>query len=270
MQRLLGSKRHAKVIAALICLTVGVVGFYPAQVRSESKLKSSSATGSLNPVAIVEAADRIRFPSDAFQVAVKVTNRVAGKNPDRREYQILSKGNARTVVRTLKPAAEAGQIMLMRERELWIFLPSVSQPVRMPLSQKLTGQVANGDLARANFTGDYTPKLVRTEEMNSKALFVLELTAVDRSVTYQKVIYWVEQRTMRPHKAEFYTVSGRLMKTCRYEDFKTMEGAVRPTKLVMQDALKTGEHSEMVYTGMKRRGLPDKIFTKDYLKKLQQ
>ena len=43
--------------------------------------------------------------------------------------------------------------MLMRGNDLWVFLPSVSQPVRLSLSQRLTGQVANGDLARANFSG---------------------------------------------------------------------------------------------------------------------
>jgi len=31
--------------------------------------------------------------------------------------------------------------MLMRGRDLWVFLPNVSQPVRLSLSQRLTGQV---------------------------------------------------------------------------------------------------------------------------------
>jgi hypothetical protein len=45
----------------------------------------------------------------------------------------------------------------------------------------LTGIVANGDLARANFAGDYKPRLVRTEEVDGEAMYVLELTAVDRA-----------------------------------------------------------------------------------------
>ena len=71
----------------------------------------------------------------------------------------MSRGNDYTVVLTEEPAAERGQALLMRERDLWIFLPAVSQPVRLSLSQRLTGQVANGDLARANFAGDYTATL---------------------------------------------------------------------------------------------------------------
>ena len=43
---------------------------------------------------------------------------------------------------------------------------------------------------------------------------------------------------------------------------------VRPTKLVMSDTLRKGEESTLEYSSMKLRELPDKIFTKDYLKRL--
>jgi hypothetical protein len=36
----------------------------------------------------------------------------------------------------------------------------------------------------------------------------------------------------------------------------------------MQDALKAGDESVLDYTDMKPRDLPDKMFTKDYLKRL--
>ena len=43
---------------------------------------------------------------------------------------------------------------------------------------------------------------------------------------------------------------------------------MRPTRLVMQDALHANEESVLEYTNMKLRELPDKMFTKEYLKKL--
>jgi outer membrane lipoprotein-sorting protein len=181
---------------------------------------------------------------------------------------VLSKGNSNTVVMITEPASERGQIILMKGRDLWVFMPDVSQPIRLALSQRLTGQVANGDLARANFAADYNPKLLHSETIGNENYHVLELTAVDRSVTYQKVVYWVRQKDNWPFKAEFYSLSNRLLKTCKYENFQTMEGRLRPTRLVMVDALKSGEQSVLEYHSMKLRDLPDKIFTKDYLKKL--
>ena len=44
---------------------------------------------------------------------------------------------------------------------------------------------------------------------------------------------------------------------------------MRPTKLVMVDAINRGERSTLTYSDMKPRALPDRVFTKDYLKRLQ-
>lgn len=199
---------------------------------------------------------------------VSITTTGSGQGSEVRKYRVLSKGNTNSVVMVTEPASERGQILLMKGRDLWVFMPDVSQPIRLSLSQRLTGQVANGDLARANFAADYNPRLLRREKIGNEEYHVLELTGVDRSVTYQRVLYWVRDKDFWPFKAEFYSLSNRLLKTCKYENFKAMEGRKRPTRLVMEDALRGGEQSVLEYGSMKLRDLPDKVFTKDYLKKL--
>jgi hypothetical protein len=157
----------------------------------------------------------------------------------------------------------------MKGRDLWLFMPSVSQPVRLSLAQRLTGQVANGDIARANFAGDYSARTAAMETIEGAAFAVLDLTALDRSVTYPRVRYWVRSRDAWPHKAEFYSLSGRLLKTCVYGEFREAGGRIRPTRLTMTDALRKDEVSVMDYTDIRARSLPDRIFTKEYLKKLE-
>jgi outer membrane lipoprotein-sorting protein len=218
---------------------------------------------------IVEKADQVRFPAEGFQVDIDITTTRQGQRAEARKFRVMSKGNENTIVSTLEPASERGQSMLMKGRDLWIYMPNVSQPVRLALAQRLTGQVANGDLARANFAGDYHAKLLRTEAVEGEKYQVLELTAVDRGVTYQRVVYWVKQDNAWPYKAEFYSLSNRLLKTCKYERFQTMAGKLRPTRLVMEDALRQGEQSILEYADMKLRDLPDKMFTKDNLRRLE-
>jgi outer membrane lipoprotein-sorting protein len=218
---------------------------------------------------ILEKADEIRFPRSGFQVDIHVKSTQDGEALEPRKYRVLSKGNANTVVMVLEPASERGQIILMKDSDLWVFLPDVSQPVRLSLSQRLTGQVANGDLARANFAGDYEPKIIRTETIDGREYNVLELLAAHRGVTYHRVLYWVDKATNRPHKAEFYSVSNRLLKTARYEKFQQMLGNTRPTRLVFEDALRKGEQSVLDYGDMKARDLPDRVFTKEYLRRLE-
>ena len=253
--------KAAVTIASLFCLTA----LAPCNAQEEA------GSASEDPAAreIVEKADKVRFPAEGFQVDINITTSKAEGESELRRYRVLSKGNSNTVVMVTEPASERGQIILMKDRDLWIFMPDVSQPIRIALSQRLTGQVANGDLARANFAGDYNAKILRTETIGSESYHVLELKAVDRGVTYQKVIYWVSEKNNWPYKAEFYSLSNRLLKTCLYERYETMEGRERPTRLVMRDAMRRGEQSVLEYEKMRLRDLPDKIFTKDYLKKLE-
>lgn len=218
----------------------------------------------------LQRADRIRFPEGGFQVDVTITTTQPGSEPEERSYRILSKGNSQTLVQTTAPAIDRGQILLMRDHDLWAFLPDVSQPIRLPLSQRLTGQVANGDLARANFVGDYEPKLLRKEKIDGETYLVLQLDAVDKWATYRRVVYWVNAANYRPLKVEFYALSGRLLKTATYQEFQNLGGATRPTRLVVEDALRRGSRSVLDYSNMAERDLPDKVFTKDYLKKLSR
>lgn len=235
-------------------------------------LTQAADTATVDTIAreILTHADRIRFPDGGFQVDITITTSEPDVDEDVRTYRILSKGNTQTLVQTTAPAIDKGQILLMRDHDLWAFLPNLSQPIRLPLSQKLTGQVSNGDLARANFAGDYEPKLLRTEKIDGEPYQVLQLDAVDSGVTYHKVILWVNAKNRRPYKAEFFALSGRLLKTGHYQEFRTLGGETRPTRLVIEDSLRHGRRSVLEYRDMVERDLPDKIFTKDYLKKLSR
>lgn len=218
---------------------------------------------------ILERADSIRFPEESFETRITVTNYTGDEAGDPRIYQVMSRGNENTIVLTESPASERGQALLMRGRDLWIFLPSVSQPVRLSLAQRLTGQVANGDLARANFAGDYAATLDGTENIDGVQANILKLTAAGTGVTYAQVRYWVAQDTDRPIKAEFYAVSGRLLKTSRYEDFRELAGRERPTRIVIEDALDKSKVSVLQYQTMQLEEYPERMFTREYLRRLQ-
>ena len=242
------------------------------QVHAQEAGAQAAATPAATPEALemVKRADEIRFPRESFQTEITIRNLSDSQQTDQRKFRILSRGNENTIVLTTEPASERGQALLMRGRDLWIFMPSVSQPVRLSLAQRLTGQVANGDLARANFASDYTPSIIGREEFDGGATIVLDLTSTDRGVTYSKVKYWVAEKDGRPLKAEFYALSGRLLKTAHYEEFKELAGRLRPTRLVMEDALKQGEVSVLTYDTMTVRDLPERMFTREYLKRLGQ
>ena len=112
---------------------------------------AQSADDSQAAKIILEKADEIRFPRSGFQVEIDVKSSQDGEPLEPRKYRVLSKGNANTVVMVTEPASERGQIILMKDADLWVFLPDVSQPVRLSLSQRLTGQVATFNCALDGF-----------------------------------------------------------------------------------------------------------------------
>lgn len=224
----------------------------------------------LSATYILNKADTVRNPQLDYTTKVTVTTTKPHGAPTTSVYEVLVKGRDKTIIKTLAPAFERGRILLMLKKNLWAFLPNISKPLRISFQERLTGEVANGDLARTNFSGDYSPELLRIEPIEGVKYYVLNLTANSDDVTYARIMLWVTQHSFQPTKAEFYALSGRLLKTCRYEDYHLLGGKLRPTRLIMTNSLIREQKSVLTYNSMLIKKIPDKYFTKDYMKRLAE
>jgi len=231
-------------------------------------LSASSSWAESKPVEILQKSDEIRLPSKDYTMLARVTSSKPNSEAKIGIYEVMSKGRERSVIKTLAPATDKDRILLMREENLWAYLPNVSKPLRISLRDRLLGEVANADIARANFSGDYKPSIAGKEKIGGKNYILLDLEAKSDRVTYAKVKLWVEETTSNPLKAEFFGVSGRILKSCTYERYATLGGRSRPTRIVMNDPIIKGQNSVIEYAKMELKPLPDKYFTDDYMKKL--
>ena len=218
---------------------------------------------------ILQYADEIRSPQTDYRVTAKITSRKPKKKDKIAVYEIFMKGQDRTIIKTLKPEMDKGTSLLMLRYDLWVFLQTISKPLRISLQQRLFGEAANGDIARANFSGDYHPELKKMVTIKGKPFYFLELTAKNEKVTYHKVNLWVMKDTYYPLKGEFYAFSGKLLKICYYTRYKKILGKMRPTRLVLDNPVVKGKRTIIDYYNMHLDSFPDKIFTKNYMKKLK-
>ncbi len=218
---------------------------------------------------ILEYADEIRSPQAAYRVTARVISKRPGKDDKIAVYEIWMKGKDKTIIKTLEPAVDRGTSLLMLRYDLWTFLQNISKPLRISLQQRLFGEAANGDIARANFSGDYDPVLKDTVMVKGRHFYLLELTARDERVTYHKVNLWVMKDTYYPLKGEFYAFSGKLLKTCYYKNYEKVLDRMRPTRLVLDNPLAKGQKTIIDYSDMTLDDFPDRVFTKNYLKKLK-
>lgn len=169
----------------------------------------------------------------------------------------------------VEPTNVRGQKSLKEGTIYWQFFPDTKNLVRISGAQRLSGQVSAADLASSNFGSDYNAKLLGEEKVLEKNCYHLELNQKNEDVAYVKMIYWVEKNTFNPVKIMYYGISGNLMKTAYYRDFKTALGRMKPHEFFIVDPLKSGHVTRMIYSNMKEEKMPEYFFSKENLEGLK-
>lgn len=214
------------------------------------------------PQDVLARVDAYRNPLDSFAVDVELTS-VTKERSDVSRFRVYGKGSDHSLVEFQYPQSEKGKYLLMTHDAMWIFMPDTSRPIRISPLQRLAGQASNGDVARTSFTVDYVAQGAAEEG----AAYVLDLAAKDPGVAYSRVKLWVDKTTYQPIRADFYVVSGKLIKRAWYHDFAEVNGRRVLTRIEIEDLLRPGNRTVMRYANLRRRDNPEKMFNKESLGK---
>jgi hypothetical protein len=154
-------------------------------------------------------------------------------------------GNDRGLVRYTAPPKERGTAYLRSGESTWLFLPSAEKVVRVGSKQSFGGgDFMNADIFRLSLIDDYDPLLAGEEMAEGQACYRLELAARDRSTPYARVVYWVRtDGTFYPVKADYYTLSGKNVKSLVLSEVKRLGSRTRPTVLTMESRLENGSRT---------------------------
>lgn len=240
------------IYLSAICLLMGTAAF-----------RSNFAYGSESAQELVKKADDFRFPAGDVRFLVKVIDFKKGKKERESQYRVLSDGQGKSLVETLKPERQKGRKLLMTDSDLWFYSPDIRKPVRVSLQQKLTGEVANGDLANTNFAGDYNAQLVGEEKIQGKNLKRLKLKSKSKSATYSSINYWLDASSGAPVMAEFLSTSGKVMKRGYFEKYAMVLGKRRMVEMKIEDAIVKSRASVLEYSDFSRDNIPAMTFSKE-------
>ncbi|MDQ3235688.1 MAG: outer membrane lipoprotein-sorting protein [Pseudobdellovibrionaceae bacterium] len=205
-----------------------------------------------SPSEILQKADEVRNPSSSFVMVVTVKDHDGTLS----RFEVKTKGKDRTRIKTLAAPHSKANALLMVEQDMWAFIPNLKRAVRVSLQQKLTGQAANGDIARMRLSGDYEPIL----EKDDKDSWQLFLTANKKGLTYDKIRLWVSKDGFKPRKAEYLTMAGDSLKLATFEAYSAMAGADRPKTIRIEDAKRSSEYSILEIISLQNAEFPDAIF----------
>ncbi len=228
-----------------------------------STLVILSAHAEIDANKLVEEADLKRgLGNISHEIKVNITN---NKDSKIEGYLVKFKDVKTSLIIQTEPERAKGRKLLLEDYSMWLFTPNIKRPVRISLDQKLTGEVANGDIANTNYASDYDAKFMKSIMNEGKEYYQLDLTAKNKKVTYHRIEYLIEKNGSTPHSATFFAVSGKPLKRAIYTDFKPIKGKSRSTKMIIYDYINKDKFSTIVFSNHNEMKFPDSTFNKDRL-----
>jgi outer membrane lipoprotein-sorting protein len=227
------------------------------------------------------------FPQpDPAEILKKVENNISSENRVFESTMIIhgartsrtmtsrtySVGDKQAFTEYLSPARDQGTKMLKLNNQLWIYSPSSDRTIEIS-GNMLRQSVMGSDLSYEDMMDDrklteiYNSRLTGTETLDSRKVYVLELTANVPDVAYYSRKIWVDAERFVPLKEELFAKSGQLLKRITMSDVKYIDGRWFPESAVYKDILKQGGGTEFRITVIKfNQKIPDYIFSKAALK----
>jgi hypothetical protein len=147
---------------------------------------------------------------------IKLSSR-DGDRLDETQRLIVKAVDKSSVAEVFEPIRSRGSKILQVENNMWLTKAGLSKPIPISPRQRMSGQASNGDIAATNYAADYDAQIVGAESVEGELCHMLDLKAKHKRATYDKIRYWVSVKRGVGVKAEFQSVSGKLLKTAHFE-----------------------------------------------------
>jgi hypothetical protein len=216
---------------------------------------------------ILATVDRNMQP-DSYEMYRKLIN--IEPNGDRKEFVLFTvkKGIEKVVALFLDPPSDKGRSTLRIGDNMWLYIPNVGKPLRITSLQSVVGGVFNNaDILRLDYSVEYN-----VSSLEEKAdQYLLNLKAKTDTVAYETLKMWVDRKALVPVKIEAYASSGLLIKTLHFKEIKDFgDGIIRPSVIETESLLHKGYKSVFIFGSIKKREIPDEVFTLDYLSRIEE
>jgi hypothetical protein len=211
--------------------------------------------------------------------------RITTKDPDQGTKIIESvlyrrdKDDAFLIV-IAEPETDRGNGYLRVGDNMWLYRRSTRTFTHIGRDEKIGGSnTSTGDIEKRKFRELYKPSLdanskeVFSEETIGSAkipVYRFEVIARVNDVKYPKLVMWVTRDKFLELKREAYGLSGTLMETDLFTNYKEVDGRYVPLLQKYVDEIEKGRTSVMEITGLSFARVDDYKFDKAYLESLSK
>jgi len=171
----------------------------------------------------------------------------------------------------LKPDIQKGQGYFSAGDDLWFYDPESRKFAYSSLKESFQDSDAqNSDFSSSSLAKDYTVVESSTAKLGAIEVWVGTLTSNDNKVAVAKRKLWIRKDNYLVLKEEHYSVSDRLMRTLAYPKYQTVSGKYVPLSILIVDNLKVGEKTQITFASPSVSRLPDTVFNKEYLERVNK
>lgn len=184
------------------------------------------------------------------RVTMTMTVQRAGRTA---EYVIdaLSDGHARSLIRVLAPAREAGQAFLIDGDNLWLYNPRLGRTLRLPPSGRgdsfLGSDIAYSDLAGRDLETDYDAEVSAEDQSH----ITLTLTPRPGAPTpYGKIVVTADAATYAPLRFVYYDQRDQPVRQIDFADLVAVGGRYVPTRIAVVNLLRESERTTVTLSNL--------------------
>ncbi len=238
-------------------------------------LTASTFSQDLTAKQIIEKADAVMKGIKTTKAEMKITT-VRPKWTREMTMKMWSKGGEKSMVLILSPAKDKGTTYLMRDKEVWNWVPSIERSIKMPPSMMMQSWMGtdftNDDLVKqSSVVTDYHHKVIGSETIENRDCYKLELKPKDgAAVVWGKILVWVDKKDFFQLKVEYYDEDGYLINKMTASNIKVMGGKRIPTVMEMIPVEKKGQKTVMTYLSITFDDpIDDSFFTVQNMKRIK-
>jgi outer membrane lipoprotein-sorting protein len=235
-----------------------------------------AARADLTGPQLADRLDFVRRPTQSFEVKMTVTELRNGKPDQFSVMRVMARKHPDStrfdaVALCLEPEADRGKVVFTgEEKDVWFFDPKAKHPTRVS-SHHFKGKFFVSDALSTSFNAEYESELDGEETIpdaghHDVACLRLKMKKRDKAAMTPDIIeYWVDKKLLQPIRGEFFTASGKLLRTSYYAAYAKVLGETRPTRVLVVSNTEKGVVTDIKFSDFAAHEWPAAMFSKDAL-----
>jgi outer membrane lipoprotein-sorting protein len=185
--------------------------------------------------------------------------------------QFRRDGEDKFVFLFLEPTVQKGQGYLRIDDNLWFYDPESRKFSHTSMKEQFGGTDArNSDFGVSTMIEDYNILSIEEGKLGKYDVYILDLDAKHNEVTYPKQKIWVTRDRYLVLKSENYSKTGRLLRTSLFPNYTRIGDQYIASRMIFVDQLVEGKKTSITLSEISLEPLPDSVFTKAYIERVNR